>query len=253
MPATAMCALIAALAIAGVPPLNGFASKWLMYATAILGGSAFPLFAVLGIVAMFISLVTLASFLKYLGSAFLGPPSPLTGVREVPGGHAGPPGVPGAGLRGVRPRARPGRSGSCTGRWRGCRQPHPCRAWSRCSGRGPGLQVGSDVVRRGVLGAAADRGGPRAARFRRVLHPARRGRPRPRRPRLDVRRGGGAGAVALPRRQPLPPVQARLPGDLPEHPLAGAGVPCAGCAASSTSMPGSTCRPRARSKAERGG
>jgi len=90
MPATAMYALIAALAIAGVPPLNGFASKWLMYATAILGGKAFPLFAVLGIVAMFISLVTLASFLKYLGSAFLGPPSPLTGVREVPASMLAP-------------------------------------------------------------------------------------------------------------------------------------------------------------------
>ena len=84
MPATAIFALTAALAIAGVPPLNGFASKWLMYATAILGGQAFPLAAVLGIVAMFISLVTLASFLKYLGSTFLGPPSPLKGVREVP-------------------------------------------------------------------------------------------------------------------------------------------------------------------------
>jgi hydrogenase-4 component B len=84
MPATAMFALTAALAIAGVPPLNGFASKWLMYATGILGGQAFPLFALLAIVAMFISLVTLASFLKYLGSAFLGPPSPLKGVREVP-------------------------------------------------------------------------------------------------------------------------------------------------------------------------
>jgi hydrogenase-4 component B len=86
MPATAMYALLAALAIAGVPPLNGFASKWLMYATAILGGKTFPLFAVLGIVAMFISLVTLASFLKYLGSAFLGPPSTLVGIREVPAG-----------------------------------------------------------------------------------------------------------------------------------------------------------------------
>ncbi len=84
MPATAAFSLVAALAIAGVPPLNGFASKWLMYATAILGGRTFPLFAVLGIVAMFISLVTLASFLKYLGSAFLGPPSPLREVREVP-------------------------------------------------------------------------------------------------------------------------------------------------------------------------
>ena len=84
MPATAMYALVAALAIAGVPPLNGFASKWLMYATAILGGRAFPLFAVLGIAAMFISLVTLASFLKYLGSAFLGPRSDRQGIREVP-------------------------------------------------------------------------------------------------------------------------------------------------------------------------
>jgi hydrogenase-4 component B len=83
MPATAMCALTAALAIAGVPPLNGFASKWLMYSTGILGGQAFPLFALLGIVAMFISLVTLASFLKYLGSAFMGPPSARGDVREV--------------------------------------------------------------------------------------------------------------------------------------------------------------------------
>lgn len=84
MPATAACATLAALAISGVPPLNGFASKWLMYATGILGGQAFPLFAVLGIVAMFISLVTLASFLKYVGSAFLGSPPALAGVREVP-------------------------------------------------------------------------------------------------------------------------------------------------------------------------
>ena len=84
MPATAMYALVAALAIAGVPPLNGFTSKWLIYVTAILGGQAFPLFVILGIVAMFISLVTLASFLKYLGGAFLGPPSTLRGIREVP-------------------------------------------------------------------------------------------------------------------------------------------------------------------------
>jgi hydrogenase-4 component B len=84
MPATAAYSLVAALAIAGVPPLNGFASKWLLYATAILGGPAFPLFAVLAIVAMFISLVTLASFLKYLGSTFLGPPTTHSEVREVP-------------------------------------------------------------------------------------------------------------------------------------------------------------------------
>jgi hydrogenase-4 component B len=84
MPVTAMCALAAALAIAGVPPFNGFASKWLMYATAILGGRTEPLFVVLGIVAMFISLVTLASFLKYLGGAFFGPPPGHPELREVP-------------------------------------------------------------------------------------------------------------------------------------------------------------------------
>jgi hydrogenase-4 component B len=84
MPATAMFAVVASLAIAGVPPLNGFASKWLIYAAAILGGRPFPIFAVLGLVAMFISLVTLASFLKYVGGTFLGPPSPVVGVREVP-------------------------------------------------------------------------------------------------------------------------------------------------------------------------
>lgn len=90
MPVTAACALGAALAIAGVPPFNGFASKWLIYATAILGGRSFPLFAVLGIVAMFISLVTLASFLKYLGGAFFGAVPPAMAERgdpprEVPG------------------------------------------------------------------------------------------------------------------------------------------------------------------------
>jgi hydrogenase-4 component B len=67
-----------------VPPLNGFASKWLLYATAILGGRGFPLFVVLGVIAMFISLVTLASFLKYVGGVFLGTPRAPAGVREVP-------------------------------------------------------------------------------------------------------------------------------------------------------------------------
>lgn len=73
MPWTAGAALGASLAIAGVPPLNGFASKWLLYGTGILGGREAPLLVVLILVAMFISLVTLASFLKYYGSAFLGP------------------------------------------------------------------------------------------------------------------------------------------------------------------------------------
>jgi hydrogenase-4 component B len=146
MPATAMYALTAALAIAGVPPLNGFASKWLMYATAILGGKAFPLFAVLGIVAMFISLVTLASFLKYLGSAFLGPPSPLRGVREVPASMLVPQaflalacvvfGLAPAWPLGFVHRALTGLASAAS-----------LPSLESLLGDGPGLQAGSDLVR----------------------------------------------------------------------------------------------------------
>jgi hydrogenase-4 component B len=84
MTGTAACALLAALAIAGVPPLNGFASKWLIYATGILGSRDMSLLAIAVVVAMFISLVTLASFVKYLGGAFLGAPDPTRNAREVP-------------------------------------------------------------------------------------------------------------------------------------------------------------------------
>ena len=55
-----------------MPPFNGFTSKWLIVAGCILAGMRFPLFLVLGLVALFISLVTLASFLKVLGAVFLG-------------------------------------------------------------------------------------------------------------------------------------------------------------------------------------
>ncbi|HKJ91649.1 MAG TPA: proton-conducting transporter membrane subunit [Longimicrobiales bacterium] len=83
MAGTAACALVASLAIAGVPPFNGFVSKWLMFATGILGASASFLLPVGVLVAMFISLVTLASFLKYLGGAFLGTSERHSAVREV--------------------------------------------------------------------------------------------------------------------------------------------------------------------------
>jgi len=75
LPWTAVAAGIGALSIAGMPPFNGFASKWLIYQVSIIGGIGFPLFLLLGLVALFISLVTLASFLKYLGAAFFGQPS----------------------------------------------------------------------------------------------------------------------------------------------------------------------------------
>jgi len=75
LPVTAVMAGIGALAIAGIPPFNGFASKWLIYEVCIIGGAGFPLFLLFGVTALFISLVTLASFLKYLGATFLGQPS----------------------------------------------------------------------------------------------------------------------------------------------------------------------------------
>jgi NADH:ubiquinone oxidoreductase subunit 5 (subunit L)/multisubunit Na+/H+ antiporter MnhA subunit len=89
LPTTALMAGIGSLSIAGIPPFNGFASKWLIYQVSIIGGIGFPLFVLFGLTAIFISLVTLAAFLKYLGAAFFGLPSaqtlPLQGKRaEVP-------------------------------------------------------------------------------------------------------------------------------------------------------------------------
>jgi len=84
MPYTTGTTVIASLSIAGVPPFNGFASKWLIVAGCLLAGMRFPLFLVLGLIALFISLVTLASFLKVLGSVFLGRADEDIRIREVP-------------------------------------------------------------------------------------------------------------------------------------------------------------------------
>lgn len=71
--------IIGALAISGIPPFNGFASKLLIYE------SVFRFNPLLSIIAMFVSLVTLASFTKVFYSAFTGPEMPAyREVREVP-------------------------------------------------------------------------------------------------------------------------------------------------------------------------
>jgi len=72
MPFTATTAIIASLSIAGVPPFSGFSSKLMIFESSIMSGIDSPHFIILGIVAIFISAVTLASFLKFLNSAFLG-------------------------------------------------------------------------------------------------------------------------------------------------------------------------------------
>ena len=66
MPITAVCFLVAAVSISGVPPFNGFFSKELVYDGALERGWIFYLAAVAG------SFFTAASFLKLSHAAFLG-------------------------------------------------------------------------------------------------------------------------------------------------------------------------------------
>ena len=86
MPFTFMAALIGSLAISGLPPLNGFVSKWMIYQSIIfLRDSGHKLWVVwLGVV-MFGSALTLASFIKFLRAVFFGEmPENLKGrLKEV--------------------------------------------------------------------------------------------------------------------------------------------------------------------------
>ncbi|MFC1539111.1 NADH-quinone oxidoreductase subunit L [Candidatus Latescibacterota bacterium] len=79
MPVTFFAMLVSALAISGVPPLNGFASKWLIYQGTIEIGQ--PVFL---LAAMFGSALTLASFIKVIYSVFLGKkPDKLKSVQKA--------------------------------------------------------------------------------------------------------------------------------------------------------------------------
>jgi multicomponent Na+:H+ antiporter subunit D len=71
--------MIGALAIAGIPPFNGFASKLMIYE------SVYLFNPVLAIIAMVVSILTLASFVKVFHSIFMGPELPeYKDVKEVP-------------------------------------------------------------------------------------------------------------------------------------------------------------------------
>jgi formate hydrogenlyase subunit 3/multisubunit Na+/H+ antiporter MnhD subunit len=79
MPVTFISMAVASLSISGVPPFNGFASKWLIYQGMLEGRHIVFL-----IVAIFGSALTLASFIKVLHSVFLGRrPARLDKVKEV--------------------------------------------------------------------------------------------------------------------------------------------------------------------------
>ena len=89
IPVTAVCTIVASLSIAGLPPFNGFSSKWLLYHASVWGGHGTGVvFLLFGIVAIFISAITLALFLKFMGSTIWGAPSPAVrragAVREGP-------------------------------------------------------------------------------------------------------------------------------------------------------------------------
>jgi formate hydrogenlyase subunit 3/multisubunit Na+/H+ antiporter MnhD subunit len=79
MPFLMISNLILALAISGVPPLNGFTSKWMVYQGVLLAGQ--PVFLVL---AIFGSALTLASFLKVIYSVYFGGASTIFGKVEKP-------------------------------------------------------------------------------------------------------------------------------------------------------------------------
>lgn len=90
MPYTAGSTVVASLSIAGVPPFSGFTSKWLIIAGCILTGLRSPLFLILGLVALFVSIVSLASFLKLLGGVFLGKADENVKAAEVPASMIAP-------------------------------------------------------------------------------------------------------------------------------------------------------------------
>jgi multicomponent Na+:H+ antiporter subunit D len=71
--------LIALIAIAGLPPMNGFASKLMIYE------SIFIINPILAIIAILCSILLLAIFVKVFHSIFLGPEqNRLKNVKEVP-------------------------------------------------------------------------------------------------------------------------------------------------------------------------
>lgn len=87
MPVTAAVAGIASLSIAGMPAFSGFASKWTIISADILAGNQIMFLVIFGIVALFTSAVTLASYVKFFGMAFASSGVEWTvskQVKEVP-------------------------------------------------------------------------------------------------------------------------------------------------------------------------
>lgn len=89
MPITFLTALIFALSISGIPPLNGFASKWMIYQGIVEFGNGSGIANQLWILwlglAVLGSALTLASFIKFIGGIFLSRQRvEFEKVKEVP-------------------------------------------------------------------------------------------------------------------------------------------------------------------------
>ncbi len=92
LPKTAFCFLVGAAAISAIPPLNGFASEWLIF-QAILNGSALPQWLlkfavpVAGLVLALAAALAAVCFVRAYGIAFLGRPRSAAAAeaREAPG------------------------------------------------------------------------------------------------------------------------------------------------------------------------
>jgi NADH-quinone oxidoreductase subunit L len=78
MPVTAVCFIVAAVSISGVPPFNGFFSKEMVYHAALESGWVFYAAALIG------SFFTAASFLKLGHAAFFGKRADAREIREAP-------------------------------------------------------------------------------------------------------------------------------------------------------------------------
>ncbi|MCF8336058.1 MAG: complex I subunit 5 family protein, partial [Bacteroidales bacterium] len=89
MPVTFFSAIVFALAISGIPPLNGFASKWMIYQGIIDfghsgAGIASQLWIIWLALAVLGSALTLASFIKFISGIFLGRRKPaFDKIKEV--------------------------------------------------------------------------------------------------------------------------------------------------------------------------
>ena len=89
MPHTTALFLIGAASISGLPPFNGFASKWAIYQACYMKAveSGHFGFLLVTIIALVTSILTLASFVKVSQSVFFGQlPKELENVKEVPFG-----------------------------------------------------------------------------------------------------------------------------------------------------------------------